>query len=141
MNSKIIFYPLLAQVVLTFLVWFYMYYERLSELSRKKVKTQDLANPALAEAAMSESVNSSDNLENLFEIPILFYIAILTMNALGDFDAGYFYLACAFVFLRTLHSVIHCTYNQIMHRFLAYVFSTFVLMIIWARIVVHFCFK
>jgi len=134
MNPKMIFYPLFGQVMLTILVWFYMYYERISEMKKKRVRTQDLADAGYAAATLKESVNSSDNLENLFEIPILFYVAIFVIFVLGLGDFIYLYLASAYVVLRAAHSVIHCTYNKVIHRFATYALSTLVLWAIWTRI-------
>jgi hypothetical protein len=134
MNPKYIFFPLYAQILLTFLVWGFMYFERIGEMKRKKVDTQKLANPTYAAEALKESTNSSDNFENLFEMPVLFYVAILTVYVLGYADFTYLVLASGFVFLRTLHSIIHCTYNRVIQRFWAYAFSTFFLVAIWIQI-------
>ena len=111
-----------------------MYFERITELKKKRVKTQDLANPDYAAQVMRDSINSSDNFENLFEVPVLFFLAILTAYVLGLSDRIYFYLSTAFVALRVLHSVNHCTVNRVMLRFLSYAFSSLILWGMWFRL-------
>jgi len=38
---------------------------------------------------------------------------------------------------RVLHSLIHCTYNKIVHRFNAYLASSLVLWAMWIRIAIQ----
>ena len=135
METKAIFYPLAAQVILTIFVWFYMFYERIGELLRKKAKIEKLANPEYASINMSDSIHSSDNFENLFEMPILFYVAVLSVFSLKWVDEFYIEAAWTFVFFRIAHSFIHCTYNRIHHRFLTYILSSIALWAFWGRLI------
>jgi len=43
-------------------------------------------------------------------------------------------LAWTYVASRYLHSIIHVTYNQVMHRFAVFIFSSFVLLAFWVRL-------
>jgi hypothetical protein len=43
-------------------------------------------------------------------------------------------LAWGFVVLRILHSVIHCSYNNVNHRFVAYALSCLFLLFMWIRL-------
>ena len=43
-------------------------------------------------------------------------------------------LAWAFVGLRAVRSAVHCTFNHVMMRFVAYVLATLVLIAFWARL-------
>ena len=43
-------------------------------------------------------------------------------------------MSWAFVGFRFLHSLIHCTYNDVNHRFTAYLLSCLVLLFLWLRI-------
>jgi len=90
-----------------------------------------------AQGLLTESSAAADNLKNLFELPILFYAALLLTMVLMIQDPLLVQLSWAFVALRFLHSLVHCTYNRVMHRFLAYLFSSIVLMLIWARIAAY----
>lgn len=128
------FLPICAQAFLTFVVWFFMYYERIGTMLKKRIKTQDLADGDYGAKVLKDVVNSSDNLENLFEVPMLFFAVCLTIQVAGITDLIYVKMGCTYVALRALHSFIHCTYNRVMHRFLAYATSTLVLLAMWIRV-------
>lgn len=134
MKPSLIFYPVCAQVLLTFTVWVTLYVTRIGEMVRKRIKTQTLADGEKMAALLKAVVNPSDNFENLFEIPVLFYVAMLVIFQAGLVDSFYLIAGWSFVGLRVLHSLIHCTYNRVMHRFLAYALSTMMVWLIWARI-------
>ena len=68
--------------------------------------------------------NPSDNLKNLFEIPVLFYALSLYLFATGQVDGAYVAAGWVFVAFRALHSAMHCTSNVVMVRFYLYLIST-----------------
>ncbi len=137
MFYKPLLVPLLALVFLTFLVWIYMYVTRLSEIKRKSINPQALDTRVHGQAMLSDSPAQADNLKNLFELPILFYVAILLALVLMIQDLFLAQLAWGYVALRYVHSLIHCTYNRVMHRFTAYAASCLILMIMWARLAAY----
>ena len=137
MFYKPILLPLLAQVLLTFLVWVYLYITRLLEMTTKGINPQKLAQDGKKQLLLSESLGPSDNFKNLFEMPVLFYLAILLSLVLLIQDELLVKLAWGFVALRLVHSLVHCTYNRVMHRFLAYLFSCLVLMLMWYRLALY----
>lgn len=130
--------PLCAQVFLTFLIWSWLMWGRVSTLLRAKINPQKTADEVQQKVIFKKYENQSDNLENLFEMPVLFYVAILLIVYLGLIDSFYLYSAWAYVFFRTIHSIIHCTYNRVVHRFYVYFISSIVLLGIWIRIAFHF---
>jgi hypothetical protein len=134
MSFKPILLPLLVQVLLTFVVWIYMFAWRIPEIQRKAIDPQRLKDRAAAHELLPDSASASNNLKNLFELPILFYTAILLSLVLMIQDPLMVQLAWGFVALRIVHSAIHCTYNNVNHRFAAYAVSTLFLMFIWIRL-------
>jgi hypothetical protein len=134
MSFQPILLPLLAMVLLTFVVWVYMYVLRLTEISRKSIEPQDLADRSRSQQLLTDSANPSNNLKNLFEMPVLFYVAVMLSLVLLIQDRLLVQLAWGFVALRILHSVVHCTYNRVMHRFTAYAISCLILALIWIRL-------
>ena len=125
MTQDAIFSPFFATVFLTFLVWVYMYIRRISFITSRKISTKDLAVPgALAQISPPEVSNPSDNLKNLFEIPVLFYALVLYLFVTKQVDTVYVNAAWVFVVFRALHSAVHCTFNLIMLRFYLYLFAT-----------------
>jgi hypothetical protein len=137
MFYKPLLVPLLALVFLTFLVWVYMYVTRLSEIKRKSIDPQTLDTRAQGQALLTDSPAQADNLKNLFELPVLFYVAVLLALVLMIQDKFLVQLAWGYVALRYVHSLVHCTYNRVMHRFIAYAASSLILMLMWARLAAY----
>ena len=135
MDQQQIFEPLAALVFLTLLVWVYMYYKRLGFMRKQKLDPEALKSKAEGEKALAPVAGPSDNLKNLFEMPVLFYLLCVVLFILGRVDAMFLILAWAFVGLRTIHSLIQSTYNRIVHRFSVYMLSMFVLIWMWLRFV------
>jgi hypothetical protein len=119
-----IFSPFFAMVVLTLLVWVYMYIRRISFITSRKLTPKDLTPSAFAQISPPSVSNPSDNLKNLFEIPIIFYALVLYLFITKQVDAVYVSAAWVFVVFRALHSAVHCTFNRIILRFYLYLFAT-----------------
>ncbi|MBH8575605.1 MAPEG family protein [Nostocaceae cyanobacterium CENA369] len=140
MRQDAIFSPFFASVFLTFLVWVYMYIRRIHFITSRKLKPQDLAVPdTLAQISPPSVSNPSDNLKNLFEIPVLFYVLVLYLFVTKQVDTVYVNAAWVFVGFRVLHSAVHCTFNLIMLRFYLYLFATLAVWLIAFRAAfIHF---
>ncbi len=125
------FHPAVAMVALTFVVWCRLYYVRIGEMHRRRISPQSLADSA-GVAARLQDTRASDNFRNLFELPVLFYLALVVAAVFGLATPTTMGLAWAFVGLRVVHSVVHCSYNRVMHRFVVYVAGALVLWALWA---------
>lgn len=133
MDTKTIFLPALAMAALTLVVWLRLFYVRIGQMKRERIHPQAVATSAQAVAKLTES-RAADNFRNLFELPVLFYLALTVAAFNGWYDAATLALAWLFVALRVAHSAIQCGYNKVMHRFYAYASGGAVLWILWARI-------
>lgn len=131
MYYKPLLIPLLLQAGLIFVVWLAMYVTRISEMKRKKIDPQQLADAETKYALLKNVAGASDNFKNQFELPILFFIAILTALILVIQSPLLNALTMAFVLLRMVHSFVQITYNKVMHRFMAYALSSFALIGMW----------
>lgn len=131
MTSNAIFFPALAMVVLTIAVWFRMYFSRVTQMKRERIHPQAVATSAQMAARLADS-RAADNFRNLFELPVLFYLAQVTAALAGLVTPLVLGLSWLFVALRIVHSAIHCTYNKVMHRFYAYLAGGLVLWALWA---------
>ena len=134
MYFKPLLIPLLAQVILTFAVMIIMYRRRVSEMQTKRIHPQKTKTRSLAGGVLVDSKSAADNYSNLLESPVLFYVAILLTLILMVQDSIIVILAWAYVASRYLHSLIHISYNRVMHRFSVFIFSSFVLLAIWSRL-------
>jgi hypothetical protein len=130
-GARALLWAVLAQVALTAAVWVALYVARLGEMRRRRIDPQRVATSRLAVGAL-ENVAAADNFRNLFEVPVLFY-AVVPLLLIADAVSGAAVaLGWAFVVLRVVHSVIHVTYNRVVHRFLAYAASTLCAFALWA---------
>ena len=121
-------------VFLTFVVWIYLYALRIPEIKRLGIDPDELQDRAESHKLLTVSGAASNNLKNLFEVPILFYLAAMIAMLLMIQDDLLVWLAWGFVILRVVHSAIHCSYNRVMHRFFAYLISCLFLMFMWIRL-------
>lgn len=124
MPQTAIFGPFFAMIFLTLLVWIYMYVRRIHFIEANKIDPQELASPdALVRLSPPAVNNPSDNLKNLFEIPVIFYALALYLFVMKEVDVAYVAAAWIFVVFRLLHSAVHCTFNLIMLRFWLYIIA------------------
>lgn len=130
MGNNAIFLPAVAMAALTFVVWLRMYVSRIGQMKRERIHPQSVATSAQATARLTDS-RAADNFRNLFELPVLFYLAIVVAAQAGLVTTTVLALAWLFVALRVAHSWIQCTYNKVMHRFYVYCAGGFALWLLW----------
>jgi hypothetical protein len=99
----------------------------------RRINPQALASARAA--GELERTAAADNFRNLFEVPVLFYLLCVALVQTGGSTPGFVAAAWAFVGLRVVHSLVHVTYNRVVHRFLVYVASTLLLFGMWAAFV------
>jgi hypothetical protein len=133
MASASIFWPAVAMVALTFAVLLLTARERLGQLKRARLHPQTVALSAQMSAKIADT-RCADNFRNLFELPVLFYVALVVAFLTAQGGALVTGLAWAFVALRVLHSAIHCGYNRVRHRFAAYLLGASALLALWGRV-------
>ncbi|GAB2516809.1 MAPEG family protein [Lysobacter humi (ex Lee et al. 2017)] len=133
MDTRSIWLPALAMVALTFLVWLRMFFARVGQMRRERIHPQKVATSAQAAALLTDS-RAADNFRNLFELPVLFYLALVVAERIGRVDGVTLALAWAFVSARVAHSLVHVTYNRVMHRFATYVAGGLLLVLLWVYV-------
>jgi hypothetical protein len=137
MEHNLILQPLFALIMLTAAVWVFMYVRRLAFILNNQIDPQRIATPEKLNAVIPAEINnSSNNLKNLFELPIIFYVLCLVLLATQRVDMIFLYSAWAYVGLRAIHSLIHCTFNVVNLRFAAYFLSSLVLWFIAGRLAI-----
>ncbi len=120
MNQSAIFAPLLTMMLLTLIVWFYMYAKRIPFLQKRGADLNNLTAAELARISPRAVSNPSDNLKNLFELPTIFYALVLYLYVTHEVDGTYLAAAWMFASFRILHSAVHCTVNIVLVRFWLY---------------------
>ena len=131
MNS--ILTPTLALVVLSLLVWIWMYATRIPAMQRADIQPQDVKFPADLQRLPDGARQVADNYNHLMEQPTIFYALVFYIFLVGHTDQFHIYLAWAYVLLRVVHSLIQCTINIVTLRFSVFALSTLVLMVMAAR--------
>jgi hypothetical protein len=139
MEQTTIFAPFFAMMLLTLVVWTYMYARRIPFIQKNKLSSEQLMPVEFARISPPAVSNPSDNLKNLFETPTLFYALILYLYATHQVDVAYVVASWIFVAFRILHSGVHCTINIVVLRFWLYCVSTLALWFMVIRAVLR-CF-
>lgn len=131
MNSAYaILWPVFALAGWTLCILLLIAARRLGAAYSGKVKDSEYA---LGESAAVPTaiVLANRNYMNLLELPLLFYVACLMAFMTVNTSSTLLTLAWAYVALRVLHSLIHVSYNRVLHRFIVFAGSNFVLVFIW----------
>jgi len=68
---------------------------------------------------------------NLLELPVLFYVVCLTLYVTGGAGERAIALAWGYVGLPVVHSLIHLTYNNVLHRLAAFATGIVLLLTLW----------
>jgi hypothetical protein len=134
MDQTDILAPFVCTMLLTIVVWAYMYARRIPFIMRSRLTPQQLTPAELARLSPPAVANPSDNLKNLFELPTVFYVVLLYLYAVQQVDTSYLVAAWIFFAFRLLHSAVHCTFNFVPLRFWLYAISALALWFIVLRI-------
>lgn len=126
--------PMLGMLLLTLLVWIYLFIQRISYANAHKIDIEEFKTPADVTSLIPGSDSSaSNNFKNLLEMPVVFYVICLYLTVFGLVEDVHVYCAWAFLIFRVLHSLIHCTFNKVLLRFLAYLVSAIAVWIMVVR--------
>ncbi|MDX1454786.1 MAG: MAPEG family protein [Gammaproteobacteria bacterium] len=131
-----ILHPVIAMIGLTLLVCLHLYFVRVPRMIRDRIHPQKMATRrerAGVEISRYETL-ASDNLQNLFEVPIVFYVTTLLIHMMQLADDLFIGLAWAFVVTRALHSLVHCSYNKVTHRFMLFISGALILIFMFLRL-------
>ena len=114
MNAQLIFIPMLCHIFLVLSLYGLL-------LLRKKAAARkgdvDLKATALNCKLWPDSVvKVSNNIDNQFQVPMLFHSLCLILFLSGGVSQVALILAWTFLLSRLLHAYIHCTTNYVPHR-------------------------
>lgn len=124
MKQTAIFGPMFAMLLLTLIVWVVMFARRIRFISSADLTPEQLMPLEFARLSPPAVANASDNLKNLFEMPLLLYVLVLYLFVTRQVDTGYVAAAWVFVVFRFAHSAVHCTSNVVIVRFYLYLAAT-----------------
>lgn len=128
-------YPMVAMVVLTFIVLMALFRSRTRAVSAGEISVTYFRTYQGAVEPES-SVKISRHFANIFEAPTLFYVACLAAMIAGQSDLAFQILAWLYVGLRVIHALVHTGGNRLKKRIAVYFSSWVVLMAMWVYLAV-----
>ncbi len=125
--------PILALILLSLVVWIWMYATRIPAMQRAKISAQNAQFPGALDVLPGGVRQVANNYNHLMEQPTIFYALVFYIYLVGQQDQLYIWLAWAYVGLRVLHTLVQCTINLVPMRFGLFTLSTLVLMAMAVR--------
>ncbi|AZO24169.1 hypothetical protein EJ070_28070 [Mesorhizobium sp. M1E.F.Ca.ET.045.02.1.1] len=134
MNQTAIFWPMLAHVLLVYIVYLVMLKRRYlavksgeAKISQYKVRSTEPAS----------SVTVANNLINQFELPVLFHVLCLALFVTNGVNYLTLVLMWLFVVTRYVHAWVHLTRNYVLHRSRAFFLGAGILLVAWIWFALH----
>jgi hypothetical protein len=130
MNNLSIFGPFFAMALLVAIVSGLTFRERVRQYKAMRLHPQKA--PTRKEfSAVMQDTRCSDNFQNLFETPVMFYVVCIGLYVTQTVGVVALVLAWVYVLSRFAHSWFHCGNNIVMMRFRAFALSVLVLCVLW----------
>ena len=130
MQNLDILYPAFALAVWTFLVLLLIPFARVRSVRRREIAPSDFRYGESSAVPPAVSIPNR-NYMNLLELPMLFYVVCLMLYVTGGASRLAVSVAWAYVALRAVHSIIHLSYNHVLHRLAAFTLSNAALVSLW----------
>lgn len=138
MNPTLVFMPLITHILLVFALYI--------KLGREKSKAARLDSfdpkaTALDPKAWPESVvKVSNNIDNQFQTPVIFYALTFTFFLTDTVNNLILGLFCLYVLSRFVHAHVHISSNYVPYRYKAFLFGILLLLglTIWLTLQIIF---
>lgn len=128
MSTTAIFWPVLVQMALTFLIYFKIFPTRVGLIKSGQAKSSDFRT---YENEHPESRKVSRAIANQYESPVIFYalcvIAFVTQNA----DTVLLVLAWGYSIVKVVHVYLHITKNRLRYRQPVFTVAFFLLILMF----------
>lgn len=129
-----ILYPAVAMALLTLTLIFALGLRRFIAVRTRKVNHRYYLTYDISDGEPPSLRRHTRNVQNLFEVPPLFYAVLIAIYVAGSVDQAMLVAAWAYVALRVVHSCIHLSYNRVSHRFPVFGASVMVLAFLWIKL-------
>lgn len=129
-NPLAIWGPVFAMFVLVMVVAYLTFRERVRQFKALRIHPQKVSTRGEFAAALKDT-RCADNFSNLFETPVMFYVACIGLYVTQTVCMSALALACIYVLIRVGHSVVHCGRNVVFTRFKFFAASMLVLLGLW----------
>ena len=135
MNSIVIFYPVIVLAIWTLLILGMVGFRRVQAVSRREISPNEFKLGETSKVPAPVSIPNR-NYMNLLEVPVLFYVACVILYTTNRVDSIVLALAWSFVACRVVHSVVHLSYNNVLHRLLPFTLGNFILIAMWIKLLI-----
>lgn len=130
--------PVAILALWTMVMWVWMYATRIPAMLKAKVDSDGLAKSGVAslDGILPPEVQwKAHNYNHLHEAPTVFYAVALALAFMGAGNGLNATLGWVYVGLRVVHSLVQATVNKVILRFVIFVLSSLVLMMLVAHTV------
>lgn len=133
--TKLLILAVAAQVLLTFGVLLWLGRERVPRVMSGEISARDIAVERTAYPLKARLL--SNNFDNQFQLPVLFYVVALLALWSGGTNWVEVIFAWLFVALRFGHTAIHVTSNRLDTRFALYTAGLAALGVLWLLVLLR----
>ncbi|PWJ89368.1 hypothetical protein C8D77_10710 [Mesorhizobium loti] len=134
MNQTTIFWPVLAHVLLIYIVYCVLGRRRYGAVRSGEAKAGQFK---VRSTEPASSITVAANLTNQFELPVLFYVLCLTLHLTNG--VNYLTLALMWIFVasRYFHAWVHLTSNNLRLRSRSFFVGAVILLLGWIWFALH----
>ena len=129
MPIQFVLLPLFVEVILTFVLLFWLAPLRQGEFKSGRVRESDIALGQKNWSPRAQQIANS--FDNQFQLPVLFYVLAILSIITRHADVIFVVLAWIFVASRVAHAYVHTTSNRVVVRGPIYGIGGFTLAIMW----------
>jgi len=134
MHQTAIFWPMLAHVLLVYVVYLVMLRRRYGAVKSGEAK---ISQYKVRSSEPASSVTVANNLINQFELPVLFHVLCLALFVTNGVNYLTLALMWLFVATRYVHAFVHVNRNHLLHRSRAFFLGAGVLLVAWIWFALH----
>ncbi|RCS25817.1 hypothetical protein DUT91_03385 [Phyllobacterium salinisoli] len=128
MSQTAIFWPMIAQTALIFVIYLLCSVRRVDAVRSGATRAGDYKLPFVEPVPSATAIR---NLANQFELPVLFYVVCLSLYVLNGATFVALLLAWAFVISRALHAAVHVTSNDLRLRRPLFIVGFVIIVLLW----------
>lgn len=134
MNQTVIFWPVLAHVLLIYIVYCVLGRRRYGAVKSGEAKVGQYK---VRSTEPASSVTVAANLVNQFELPVLFYVLCLTLHVTNGVNYLTLLLMWIFVASRYFHAWVHLTSNNLLLRSRSFFVGAAIILLGWIWFALH----
>jgi len=134
MGAIAILQPVIVVALLTLFITLWVLFTRIPAMVRLRIHPQKVQDTSKFKDLLPPEISRiSNNYNNLFEQPTLFYAVAIVIAVLGHVDAIHVYSAWVYAICRIVHSLVQATVDIVRLRFAVFVLSWIALAVMIVR--------